>query len=204
MLPSVLFARDRYLVDPTHVYPNLATMFVGGIECKKWKTDKIDFWSNVYGFDMSILVDDKEKFCGSSVEIVKGEQLLTTSAVLKDIKCGSIFNSELDFSSEFELEFVRDHELDAFCVWFTTTFDVLNGAEAIVLSTAPTEPATHWMHTVFRLQEKIVGKTGQKVKATLEAKRMKAQPRSYSVTITYSLMDGDKNHPKYVQHYTVE
>jgi hypothetical protein len=135
------------------------------------------------------------------VEIVKGEQLISTAATLKEINCSTVTNDELDFTSDFEFQFLKEEQMDAFAVWFTTSFDT-GRAPAVELSTAPTEISTHWMQTVFRLQKRIEGKPGRKVRGTMEAKRLKAQPRSYSVTISYWVASEPSE--RYLQHFTIE
>jgi len=53
MLDTVLFARDKWLVPAGIVFPDKATMYLCGIEDAAVKRDRIDFWDNVYGFDMT-------------------------------------------------------------------------------------------------------------------------------------------------------
>jgi protein arginine N-methyltransferase 1 len=58
MLNTVLIARDRYL-DPNDgiIFPDKAVMYLCAVEDESTKYDRIDFWDNVYGFDMSALRD---------------------------------------------------------------------------------------------------------------------------------------------------
>jgi protein arginine N-methyltransferase 1 len=62
MLPSVIFARDKWLNTENKtagVYPNEAMMYIAGAERKGHNARHVGFWENVYGFDMSCLIDDR-------------------------------------------------------------------------------------------------------------------------------------------------
>merc|ERR1711992_444245 len=53
MLDSVLFARDKWLADDGLMFPDRATLYITAIEDRQYKDDKINWWDDVYGFDMS-------------------------------------------------------------------------------------------------------------------------------------------------------
>merc|ERR1719319_1559150 len=55
MLDTVLYARDKWLAPNGMLFPDRATLFVSAIEDRQYKEDKINFWDNVYGFDMSCI-----------------------------------------------------------------------------------------------------------------------------------------------------
>jgi len=58
MLDTVLFARDKFLRPVTGIMlPDKAVLYMCGIEDGHYKSDKIDFWDDVYGFDMSVIKD---------------------------------------------------------------------------------------------------------------------------------------------------
>ncbi|KAL9288552.1 Protein arginine N-methyltransferase 1.1 [Arabidopsis thaliana] len=55
MLDSVLYARDKWLVEGGVVLPDKASLHLTAIEDSEYKEDKIEFWNSVYGFDMSCI-----------------------------------------------------------------------------------------------------------------------------------------------------
>merc|ERR1711976_241108 len=55
MLDSVLFARDKWLADDGLMFPDRATLYITAIEDRQYKDDKINWWDDVYGFDMSCI-----------------------------------------------------------------------------------------------------------------------------------------------------
>lgn len=190
MLPSVLYARDKYLRAPpsasqaaseaTGVYPDRAVMYVAGIETTRARSQKVDWWGDVYGFDMSCLVDERERFQGSTVEIVRPGQVLTSAAVLQQFDCNTVADRALDFASDFVLEVGEDPQqnlMSGFMVYFDTLFE-LHCSSVINLSTAPVEDraplpelTTHWQQSVFYLAKPLQVQKGDKIEATLKATR---------------------------------
>jgi protein arginine N-methyltransferase 1 len=55
MLDTVLQARDRYLAPGGKMLPDIAKIYIAAIEDSEYKQDKIGFWDNVYGVNMSCL-----------------------------------------------------------------------------------------------------------------------------------------------------
>lgn len=188
MLPSVLFARDRYLREvpstaqpierATGVYPNLAIMYVAGIETAAATRNRIDWWKDVYGFNMDCLVEEREKFQSSTVEIIRPDQVITSVAVLKEIDVQTCKDGDLDFEQEFVLSINSGKELfTGFMVYFDTLFsfhteNVINLSTAPIADRAPEpELTTHWMQSVFYLAKPLKVNEGDSIKAKLKAKR---------------------------------
>lgn len=57
MLDTVLYARDKWLVPGGIIFPDKAVMYVCAIEDAQTKSERIDFWDNVYGFNMTPIKD---------------------------------------------------------------------------------------------------------------------------------------------------
>jgi predicted RNA methylase len=54
MLDTVIYARDRWLKKGGRILPDKAVLYMGAIEDGDYKKEKIEFWDDVYGFDMSV------------------------------------------------------------------------------------------------------------------------------------------------------
>ncbi|KAI1213676.1 S-adenosyl-L-methionine-dependent methyltransferase [Annulohypoxylon truncatum] len=52
MLPSVLYARDRYLKPGGLLVPSHANLWVAPVSDPQYVADTVDFWRDIYGFDM--------------------------------------------------------------------------------------------------------------------------------------------------------
>ena len=211
MLPSVLLARDRYLApdDRARVYPDVAVMWAAGMHDRRHRATAVDYWRDVYGFDFSALIQDEDRYQGSSVELVEAGELVTGEVELRRFEVGRVTAEELDFTARVTLTFTADDALEALVVWFDTRFE--EGAETeegrVMLSTGPREPATHWKQTVFRLHEKVEGKVGERVEVELTAKRGEKYQRSYRVQLRYWKVntEADAALPQpFVQEYSIE
>ncbi|KAG9820550.1 S-adenosyl-L-methionine-dependent methyltransferase, partial [Aureobasidium melanogenum] len=57
MLDSVLYARDRYLKPDGLMVPSHCTMHLAPLADQDWISDNITFWRDVYGFDMTAMME---------------------------------------------------------------------------------------------------------------------------------------------------
>lgn len=57
MLDTVIFARDKWLVEGGLIFPDKVTLYISGLEDGEYRSEKWDYWNNVYGFKMSCIKD---------------------------------------------------------------------------------------------------------------------------------------------------
>lgn len=55
MLDTVLWARDKWLAENGMIFPDSCSLYFSAIEDGDYRNEKIDWWSNVYGFNMQCL-----------------------------------------------------------------------------------------------------------------------------------------------------
>jgi len=192
MLPTVLYARDKWLAPGGGVYPNKAVMFMAGFEASDYHANKVDFWKDVYGFDMSCLIEDSERtaFIGSDVTTVDAKSFITNVVKLVSFDIMTARDKELDFESNFTVVVSRDHTLDGFVIWFDALFD-LKCSHPITLSTSPHTPETHWKQSLFYLATAVSVKQGDKIEGILKAKRCRGYKRDYEVQLFYRITPKD-------------
>jgi len=192
MLPTVLFARDKWLAPGGRVYPNQATMFLAGFEASDYHANKVDFWKDVYGFDMSCLIDDAERtsYIGSDVVQIEAKTLITSTATLLNLDILTAQEKQLDFESNFKVTVSKDHTLDGFAVWFDAVFD-LKCQHPITLSTSPHSEETHWKQSLFYLSTAVSVKNGDIIEGILKAKRCRGYKRDYEVQLCYRVVSKD-------------
>ena len=54
MLDSIIYARDQYLAPESGLMaPKSCSIWIAGISDEDIVNDRINFWNNVYGFDMT-------------------------------------------------------------------------------------------------------------------------------------------------------
>jgi len=90
MLDSVLHARDRFLKPNGGVMaPSQTRMMLALCDPESVIKQRVGFWKNVYGFDMSCMLEGV--YDEGIVEVVPAETILTSSAV---VKVGSPFRRD--------------------------------------------------------------------------------------------------------------
>ncbi|CAJ2511026.1 Uu.00g066510.m01.CDS01 [Anthostomella pinea] len=128
MLPSVLWARDRYLTPQGLMVPSHTSLWLAPVADPVWVADNgPDFWADVYGFDMRAMsagiFDDArvlhwptDKICGTAAAAFKMLDLYTTTAA--DLQFTAPFSVTLEQGKN---EKNKD-PVDGFLVWFDTFF----------------------------------------------------------------------------------
>jgi len=180
MLDSVLFARDKWLVNGGLLFPDHAKLFVAGIEDADYKEEKVGFWSQVWGFDFSPM-----KQCVTQEPItdtVDDASRATSTCCLLDVDLHAVQKVDLDFASLFTLKVLRKDFVHALVVWFEVSFDACS--PPVVLSTEPGLANTHWKQTVLYLEEPLIAQKGDAVSGTLAVRKSKLNPRDLDVKLS--------------------
>lgn len=82
MLDSVLYARDRFLKPNGGVMaPSQTRMMLALCDPESVIKQRVGFWKNVYGFDMTCMLEGV--YDEGIAEVVPAEAVLTSSAVVK-------------------------------------------------------------------------------------------------------------------------
>lgn len=166
MLDSVVFARDKWLAPDGLMFPDKGTLYVTAIEDREAKEAKVDWWSSVYGFDMSPM---KEGVLRQSVKECRApEQVCCNIVKLKEFDIYSTTSADKVFSVPFQLRSIRDDYLTALVVYFSVEFTKCHKRTAI--STGPNDSYTHWKHSVFYLERYLTMKKGELLEGVISCK----------------------------------
>ncbi|XP_051885261.1 protein arginine N-methyltransferase 3 isoform X2 [Pristis pectinata] len=191
MLDSVIYARDKYLMEGGAVYPDICTISLVAVGDRKKHDEHVAFWDDVYGFKMSCM--KKVVIPEAMVEMLNPDILISECCVIKMIDCNTVGISDLDFTSEFSLEITKDHECVAISGHFDISFEK-NCSSKVSFSTGPRSTKTHWKQTVFLLEHPISVKKGDVLHGKITCCKNRKDPRSLIITIfinntkqTYSL-----------------
>ncbi|THG99108.1 hypothetical protein EW026_g3198 [Hermanssonia centrifuga] len=127
MLDSVLHARDRFLRPEGVMAPSQTKMMFGLCEAGDILKERITFWGDIYGFDLSEMATDVYE--DAIVDVVGPESMASEACVVKDLHLGDITTRQLDFSSPFTLVATtsRRTKIHAFVLYFDTYFNVSGG-----------------------------------------------------------------------------
>lgn len=179
MLPTVLNARDRWLVPGGIVMPDRARMFLCAIEDASYKEEKINWWENVYGFDMSCI--KKLATLEPLVDVVDKEQIVTNFCRILDLDCNTCTKADLQFTSPFQLTCEKDEYVHAIVCHFDCDFGRCH--TPVSWSTSPTCDYTHWKQTVFYLEDVLTVKTGEIIKGTISCAPNGKNPRDLDFSL---------------------
>ncbi|KAK6177341.1 hypothetical protein SNE40_015460 [Patella caerulea] len=167
MLNTVIHARDKWLAPGGLIFPDRATLYVCGIEDRQYKDEKINWWDNVYGFDMSIIrgVAINEPL----VDVVDPKQVVTNSCLVKEVDIYTVKVEDMVFNTPFHLQCRRSDYLHALVTFFNIEFT--KSHKRTGFSTAPEAPYTHWKQTVFYLGDNdLTIKKGEEINGTFSMK----------------------------------
>jgi len=190
MLDTVLVARDRWLAPGGLIFPDRAQLYLSAIEDQEYRNDKIDFWDNVYGFNMSVI--KKMALMEPLVDMCDGQQVMSTECCILDVDIYTVKKEDLDFSSKFSLKVDREDYCHALVAYFSVEFTKCHGKPRFV--TGPRNKYTHWKQTVFYFEEPIACCADDIISGEITVKRNPKNPRDLDIQLSTN-MDG-----KHVKH----
>lgn len=186
MLDTVLIARDKWLRPGGIILPNAARMYVTAIEDEEYKDEKIHFWDNVYGFNMSCI--KTMAIAEPLVDSVNSKQVVCNSALIKEIDIYTVTKADLTFASDFNLRVMQNDRLHALVAYFDIDFTSL--IKRIKFSTSPHAKYTHWKQTVFYFSSFLNVREGEELKGTISVGPNAKNPRDIDIAITLAQNGG--------------
>ncbi|XP_019455468.1 PREDICTED: probable protein arginine N-methyltransferase 6 [Lupinus angustifolius] len=217
MLGSVITARDRWLKPGGLILPSNASLYMAPVTHADRYSEYIDFWRNVYGINMSPMISLAKQSASEepSVETITGENILTWPHEVKYIDSYSITIHELEtITSSFKFNSMMRAPLHGFAFWFDVEFNgpaiqpinshstsstnnhLANGNQrrkrtnpndALVLSTAPENPPTHWQQTLIYFYEPIALEQDQPIEGSITLSQNKENARFININLEYSV-----------------
>ncbi|KAI0107041.1 S-adenosyl-L-methionine-dependent methyltransferase [Nemania sp. FL0031] len=125
MLPSVLYARDKYLAPGGLMVPSHTNMWVAPVSDPVWVSENGEaFWADVYGFDMSAMA----KGIYDEVRVLHwpGDKVCGTSSAFKMLDLYTTTAADLSFTASYASKLTQDVDaVDGFLIWFDTFFSRL-------------------------------------------------------------------------------
>ncbi|KAH6610974.1 s-adenosylmethionine-dependent methyltransferase superfamily domain-containing [Trichoderma cornu-damae] len=160
MLPSVLYARDRYLKPGGLLIPSSATLWMAPVQDTEYMSEHVSYWRDVYGFDMKAMQEGI--FDEVKVEALPKSSLCGEPYPFKTLDLRTIKPQDLSFTAGWESRLLRQPDgLDGFLIWFDNFFatssdepmpdpemtpDVWAKAKQgnVAFTTGPSGIVTHW------------------------------------------------------------
>ncbi|PWA69001.1 Protein arginine N-methyltransferase [Artemisia annua] len=215
MLGSVIVARDRWLKPGGLILPSNAVLYMAPVTHPDRYAESIDFWRNVYGIDMSPILPLAKQcaFEEPCVETISGESVLTWPHVVKHVDCYTITYQELQsVTASFKFQSMMRAPLHGFAFWFDVEFSGpanneeasslteppktnpsgshrrkrAHPDEALVLSTAPEDPPTHWQQTMVYFYDPIDVEQDQVIDGSVTLTQSKENARFMNIHLEYA------------------
>lgn len=187
MLDTVLYARDRWLKPDGLLFPDKATMYMVAIEDGDYRNEKIDWWGNVYGFNMECI--GKMALMEPLVDIVEPNQVCSQPAVVATFDIKQMKKEDASFHTSFAVPITRKDYVHALVAYFDVTF---NGChKPLGFSTSPRARVTHWKQTVFYLKDTLIVNPGDSIAVELGCVPNAKNPRDLDIDIEYQLENAE-------------
>ncbi|KAF2582075.1 hypothetical protein F2Q68_00006699 [Brassica cretica] len=178
MLDSVLYARNKWLVDGGVVLP-----------------DKIEFWNSVYGFDMSCI--KKKAMMEPLVDTVDPKLMVTDSRLLKTMDISKMSSGDASFTAPFKLVAQRNDYIHARVAYFDVSFTMCH--KLFGFSTGADR--SRGPHTGNKQSKDVLTICeGETITGSMSVSYNKKNPRDVDIKLSYSL-DGQHSKISRTQHY---
>eukprot|EP00762_Andalucia_godoyi_P005286 ANDGO_06813.mRNA.1 putative protein arginine N-methyltransferase 6 len=184
MLPSVIYARDHFLKQGGALYPSKAVLFCAPVDLEQVFQEKIYFWKDVAGFDMSPFVQHAVESLTSQplIKELEGSALRGTPQVVDtfDLRTVTLEDVEL-ISSNVALHVFYPTVIHGVSFWFEVQFE--GSQNTVTLSTDPGSPATHWKQTTIVFPRAVELEPSQTVVAKIEIALCEEETRGYTLSL---------------------
>jgi protein arginine N-methyltransferase 3 len=222
MLPSIFYARDRYLKPDGLLVPSHSSMFIAPVSDSGYVADQVDFWRDVYGFDMKAMQSGiytdarlpamfRDSLCGSACAF---RMLDLHTAKVEDL----VFEDK--WQTTLSEKIAAPERLDGFLVWFDIFFgesrhEVVEptvtakewaaaGRERVAFTTGPFGPETHWKQGLFLIDPKKAKELkvgpGTKLQGEISYSIPEDHARGLNIKISWGLDDSDKQYQTWRLH----
>jgi type I protein arginine methyltransferase len=179
MLDSVIYARKNYLKEGGLLLPNRCTISIVGYGDDDRYKETIEFFKNVYGFNMSCML--KDILLEGHVEVCKSEFIMTKSNEILNLDLMTCDLDYSNFSYDFNLEVTKAGKMNSIVGYFDCFFELPE--KQISFSTSPDSTPTHWKQVIFYFDEPIEVKVGENIKGKLINRRDRKDLRAINVEI---------------------
>jgi type I protein arginine methyltransferase len=178
MLDSVLAARDKYLTPGGLMVPSHAIIKIAPLGDSDLRISHIDFWRDVYGFDMTAMLEKAHEEV--LIRTMQQKELAGDAATILELDLHTTTVADLDFTSSFSTTWKGTEEfntLEGFVIWFDTPFSTDRSAKTVNkdwlnLSTSPAGTPTHWQQGVLLIKNPSRKMTdGERVEGTISYKK---------------------------------
>ncbi|KAL2170033.1 hypothetical protein VTG60DRAFT_5373 [Thermothelomyces hinnuleus] len=220
MLPSVLFARDRYLKPGGLLVPSHASMWVAPVSDPEYVAENVDWWREVYGFDMRAM--QAGIYTDARMTVMPPDSVCGEAYPFRMLDLHAAKVEDLSFETEWRSTLSEKvaEGLNGFLVWFDCFFaesrdEVVDakltakewaaaGRERVAFTTGPYGTPTHWRQGLYlidkgKAKEIEVG-PGKKLEGEIRYSIPKGHARGLNIRLTWGLEGGEKQAQTWLLH----
>jgi hypothetical protein len=205
MLPSVIWARDRYLKPDGLLVPSTATLWAAPVFDGEYVADNISFWEDVYGFKMKAMQEGV--FEEAEVTTLPTTSLCGEPFPIAQLPLHDVGVKDLSFTTSWSTKLNRDVPiLHGFLVWFDMYFVASrndrnptlsesaqtwrdNDRSRIAFTTGPFGQETHWKQGflfISPLEADTQGyKSGLEISGETAFSALEGDSRALSIKVTW-------------------
>ena len=153
MLDSVIKARDMHLKDDGIMMPSRAKIYASACSLRDLRASTVDYWSNVYGFNMDILKKEALKRTKPEVTVIDKDTLISDPVEVHDLDLCTVTCEALSSISSKKFVSINENaKFQGLAMWFDVQFEHWEeGWKNISLDTSPMALPTHWKQTIVPL-----------------------------------------------------
>ncbi len=201
MLDSVLYARDKYLKPDGLMVPSHARIMIAPLADSDVRVEQVDFWRDVYGFDMSGMLE--HAFDEVLIQSLNPKEVMGKGVVFKELDLHTVNVEDLSFEAPFEVVWREGMErLEGWVVWFDMFFatkrqekmplevtgKIGNEAGAKAFSTGPFGKQTHWYQGILLMEEPIEGiAVGETIRGVIKYTKAGDGERSLDIEVAWEV-----------------
>ena len=218
MFDSVIWARNKYLAADGLMVPSHATLRIAPLADSDLTDSHIDFWRDVYGFDMTAMLEKAHE--EALVRVTDEKELAAESVAFLELDLYQTQVQDLTFTKPFQMKWKDGFELlEGFVVWFDIIFNTsrseglnigMTAAEAkqkglVSFSTGPYSKATHWQQVIFLIKDPMHKfAAGDEIGGQITYLKKQDQERSLDIEMTWAKVDGDCKNSVRKQMWTLD
>lgn len=197
MLPSLLYARDKWLKKGGYLFPEEVRIYIAPISDYQSYEYSVEFWHKVedtYRVNMSALAETAAEQMQATVQVMS----VDPAFIQAHVSCvTSMQLSTIDLCASesaqgsFKCSCFGKNVVHGFVIWFTVHFP-----NNVVLSTSPYEKETHWEQSVLYIPPLSV-EQDTVIEGNLWIRKGEIYHRFLDIELEYQVDNGEKKRMKF-------
>eukprot|EP01130_Rhizamoeba_saxonica_P004352 TRINITY_DN1781_c0_g1_i2.p1 TRINITY_DN1781_c0_g1~~TRINITY_DN1781_c0_g1_i2.p1 ORF type:complete len:186 (-),score=31.77 TRINITY_DN1781_c0_g1_i2:49-606(-) len=182
------------------MFPSTATMYLSLMTDDNYFYNKVNYWNNVHGVNMSALCKKSwNDLCTGMIVSTVSPQCIQskTNEEIIHIDCMTVTKEELSqgLIGSFELEFERITNWHGFIGWFDVKFN--GNSTTVTLDTSPMSPPTHWEQMMILVGDVLKVNEKQLVTGTIKIQTLLPKAKRH----IFVTLDYETQEQRYLKEY---